>query len=70
MEITIDKLTDGKYGTPSNNYLMFRVEKKNLIYIDKKSALEIAHTLIDSLGMLDKDAEELICKMQEKIENL
>ena len=30
----------------------------------------VAYTLIDSLGMLDKNAEELICNMQEKIHNL
>lgn len=73
-KIIIKNLTNGKYEIGGKSeYLLFEAgstDSNTYIYIDKKSALEIAHTLIDSLDMLDKNAEELICEMQEKIENL
>lgn len=73
MGVYIENLTNGKYGLRTDSYLKFEIDTQNNrqeLMIDKKSALEIAYTLIDSLGMLDKNAEELICNMQEKIHNL
>ena len=60
MSIKIDNLKDGKYELIGNN-LYFNDEE---IIIDKKSALEIMHTLLDSVNMLD---ENLIIDVEEKI---
>lgn len=61
MEIKLLKLADGRYNLCDNLYFA------GAITIDKKSALEITHTLLDSLNMLDKDAEELLYKIEEAI---
>lgn len=61
MEIKLLKLADGRYNLCDNLYFT------GAITIDKKSALEITHTLLDSLNMLDKDAEELLYKIEEAI---
>ena len=76
MKITIKGLNSGSYylvkDKLSFNYLKFKVENTRYnsceFEIDKQSALEIVHTLLNSLDMLDKDTEDLICRMQERID--
>ena len=60
MNIKLNNIKDGKYELIGNN-LYFNDEE---IIIDKKSALEIMHTLLDSVNMLD---ENLIIDVEEKI---
>lgn len=78
MEIHIEKLKNGSYR-PFDNKLFFKFNKQDILMttynvengynlvIDQKSALEITHTLLDSLNLLDKDAEELLYKIEDKI---
>lgn len=66
MEIKIYGLNNGKYSL-INDELYFEFKNKNDLVIDKESALEIMHTLLDSLDLLNKDTEELIYKVEEKL---
>ena len=76
MEIKLLGLNNGKYSL-SKDELFFEVDtamtnnttERQLLTIDKKSALEITHTLLDSLNLLDKDTEELLYEIEERIEN-
>lgn len=76
MEIELLGLNNGKYSL-SKDELYFEVDtamtknttERQLLIIDKKSALEITHTLLDSLNLLDKDTEELLYEIEERIEN-
>ena len=58
----------GRYGLGKNGKLTF-ISGNIEIKISKKSALEITHTLLDSLNLLDKDTEELLYEIEERIEN-
>lgn len=60
MNIRLNNIKNGKYELIGNN-LYFNNEE---IIIDKKSALEIMTTLLDSINMLD---ENLIIDVEEKI---
>ena len=76
MEIKLLGLNNGKYSL-SKSELYFVVDtamtnnttERQLLTIDKKSALEITYTLLDSLNLLDKDTEELLYEIEERIEN-
>ena len=75
MPLIIEGLNSGGYYSIRNklifDYSKFICENSKYtdrkLEIDKKSALEIMHTLLDSLNMLDKDAEELLCELEDKI---
>lgn len=60
-------LHDGRYGLFEDSNLTFTINDVNRLEIDKKSALEIATTLFDSMNMLSKEVEELLCDIEEKI---
>lgn len=77
MEAELKNLCKGKYNLKDKLYFtgIVELEYKYLedklgfpkITIDKKSALEIMSTLLDSLDLLNKDTEELIYKVEDKI---
>ena len=67
MEISIEGLINGRYSLGHISNLYFDIDKNMSIVLDKQSALEITHTLLDSLDLLDKHTEELIYKIEEKI---
>ena len=62
MKINLSELKNGQYNLNSN-WLYFED-----ITIDKKSAVEIMATLLDSENLLTKEAEELIEEIEERIE--
>lgn len=77
--LKITKITNGKYNL--ENSLFFEYEDMKVtrnnpelkpihleLELDKKSALEIMETLLDSENLLTKEAEDLIAELQEKIE--
>ena len=66
-KIEIKGLNEGSY-VPMGKYLVFKTEKGNELIIDYKSAAEITWSLFDGLNMLDKDMEELMNNVFEKIE--
>lgn len=73
----ISNLKNGKYGLDFNGYLFFDGEIKitpeqsefsgTQIVVDKKSALQIAYTLFDSMGMLNNQTEKLLEQIEERI---
>ena len=65
MKIEISDVKNGRYGLFVNDKLYLQFEENNELIIDKKSGLEIAHTLIDSLNLLDENAEELLYKIED-----
>ena len=77
MNLTIEGLNSGSYYLTRNklifDYTKFICENSKYndmkLEIDKKSALEIMHTLLDSLNLLDKGMEELLYEIDERIEN-
>jgi hypothetical protein len=78
MKFEIQELANSSYDLNNNLYFngivnIYRQEERPFNYttivINKKSALEITHTLLDSLNMLDKNAENLLDKIEERIEN-
>ena len=64
----IINLHKGKYGLLLNNFLSFEINNDEIFEIDKKSALEIAYTLFDSVGLLNNQAEKLLEKVEEMID--
>lgn len=69
MELYIEKITNGRYELGLGERLFFDIDNcGTTLIIDKKSALEIMHTLLDSMDMLDKNMEELICNIDERID--
>ena len=74
IEIKMYGLNNGKYNL-FNNELYFDIKGAKLgnytlndrLTIDKSSALEITHTLLDSLNLLDNNTEELLCEIEERI---
>ena len=77
MRLTIEGLNSGGYYLTRNklifDYTKFICENSKYndmkLEIDKKSALEIMHTLLDSENRLTKEMEELICDLEEIVEN-
>ena len=75
MNLTIEGLNSGGYYLTRNklifDYTKFICENSKYsdmkLEIDKKSALEIMHTLLDSENMLTKEMEELLCELEDKI---
>ena len=75
MNLTIEGLNSGSYYLTRNklifDYTKFICENSKYsdmkLEIDKKSALEIMHTLLDSENMLTKEMEELLCELEDKI---
>ncbi len=65
MQIKITNLTNGSYDVLGN--LLYFKDEKSDVTINKKAALEIMHTLIDSVDLLDNYAEDLIYKIEDKI---
>lgn len=68
MKIEISKVADGKYGLLSNPNLFFTFEEEHEIILDKKSAFQIAWTLIDSLNMLSDEVEEFLYEVEETLD--
>ncbi len=68
MELEIFNLINGKYGL-FNDTLVFETGgiNKTFIRINKKAALEIMHTLLDSVCLLDDNTEDLLSKIEERI---
>ena len=80
MKIRIEEINSGRYNL-LNNFLIFdckefgylKEENEPLkpthieLMIDKTSALEIMHTLLDSENLLTKENEKLICDIDERI---
>lgn len=67
-ESQIEDLENGKYNL-FGKFLIFDVKKTNQkIILDKRSALEIMTTLLDSENLLTKEAEELVGKLTDEIE--
>lgn len=67
--IQIEKITNGRYELGLSGRLFFDIDNcEGMLKIDKESALEIMHTLLDSMNMLDKNMEELICNIAERID--
>ena len=62
MDIKITNLTNGHYDILGNN-LYFNDGESDII-ICKNAGLEIMRTLIDSINLLDNNAEDLICKIE------
>jgi hypothetical protein len=75
MEIKLQELINSSYDLKNNLYFNANIDiaktdtNTTEIIIDKKSALEITYTLLDSLNMLDKNTENLLDEMETKIEN-
>lgn len=76
MELELKNLSDGSYNLKDSLYFMGTVdiqynEDNKLsfprIIIDKKSALEIMTTLLDSMNRLDKNIEKLIYEMEDDV---
>lgn len=69
MKIQIKDIDEtGKYGLKGNPNLFFTFENGNELILDKKSAFNIAWTLIDSLGLLNNNVEEFLYDVEEEIE--
>lgn len=75
MKIEITGLNSGAYylfkDKLSFNYDDVDLEQTEyndmLFLIDHESALEITHTLLDSVGLLNKDTEKLLYEIEDKI---
>lgn len=76
MVLRINNISLGRYNLRNSLFFNFSsmdvVEKKTKpecieLEIDKKSALEIAHTLIDSVDLLDNKTEKLLEEIEEKV---
>lgn len=74
MIIKIKDVKNGSYSTITKE-LQFKVTQITtigidtvILSIDKKSALEIMATLLDSVNMLNKDTENLIYEVEERLE--
>ena len=65
MKIEINNVSDGGYGLRSNHNLYFNFDGENELILDKKSAFEIAYTLIYSLDLMDYDVQEFFYKVQD-----
>ena len=65
MKIKINEVKNGKYGLSANDNMYFNFEGENELILDKKSGLEIAWTLIDSLNLLDNDVEEFLYSIED-----
>ena len=79
MIVKLEGINSGRYNL--HNSLFFNYGTLNFIEkefrpahieleIDKKSALEIMATLLDSENLLTKEAEDLIEKIEERIEKI
>lgn len=75
MKIIIEGLNSGSYylmqDKLSFEYNKFEAQKTKYndtkFEIDRKSALEITYTLLDSVNMLTKEAEELLSEVEMQI---
>lgn len=77
MKIIINYLDSGSYNL-SRNKLSFDCSKFEIteiqfdndiiLEIDKKSALEITRTLLDSINLLNPDTENLLNNIEERID--
>ena len=77
MKITISGLNSGSYYLAQNK-ISFHSENINIeqskyndliIELDTDSALEVTHTLLDKLNMLDNKTEKLLEQIEEVIAN-
>ena len=77
MKIDIKGLNSGSYYLVKDklsfncNDINIQQTKFNndiIIELDKKSALEIMHTLLDSVNLFDKDNEQLLYIIEERID--
>ena len=77
MKVKITDIQKGSYDLLGDNlYFETNCMKDNYscntheLIIDKKSALIISHTLLDSLYLLNKDTEKLLDDIENKINEL
>lgn len=67
MNIEIKNIDEG--GHDLEGKLYFTIDGGNKLVLNQKSALNIAWTLFDSLGMLNEEAQAVMYIMEDKIEN-